>query len=331
MSLPDTMTVMEVSGPGGPEVLVAATRAVPSPGHGEILVRASAVGVNRPDVLQRMGAYPPPPDASDLLGLEVAGEVAAVGAGVSAFQAGDRVCGLTPGGAYAAYCCLPADHALPIPAGFDDVMAAALPETCFTVWTNVFDRGGLRAGETFLVQGGASGIGTTAIQLARQAGARVFATAGSGEKCRACEALGAERAINYKTEDFVEAIAAATDGRGVDLILDMVGGKYFQKHIEALAEDGRLVQIAFLAGRVAEVDFLPVMRKRLTITGSNLRPQSNARKAAIAAALRESVWPWLETGRVHPVIDSTFALTEAAQAHERMESGAHIGKIVLTV
>lgn len=330
-TLPDTMTAVEVSTPGGPDVLKPVDRPVPAPGHGEILIKVAAAGVNRPDAMQRAGLYPPPPGASDLPGLEVAGEVVALGAGVAEHALGDFVCALTPGGGYAEYCLTPAPHALPYPDGFDAVRAAALPETFFTVWVNVFDRAGLTAGETFLVHGGSSGIGTAAIQLAATAGARVFATAGSAEKCAACVALGAERAINYHDEDFVEAIREATEGRGVDVILDMVAGSYLQRDIAALADNGRLSIIAFLGGPVAEVDFMGVLLKRLTITASTLRPRSIEEKAAIADSLREKVWPLLSGGRVAPVIHQTFPLADAAQAHALLESNAHIGKIILTV
>jgi NADPH2:quinone reductase len=304
---------------------------VPEPGHGEILIRVQAAGVNRPDALQRAGAYAPPPDASDLPGLEAAGDVAAVGPGVTDWKVGDRVCALLPGGGYAEYARTPAEHALPVPGDLDMTAAAGLCETFFTVWSNVFLRGRLAGGETFLVHGGSSGIGTTAIQLANVRGARVFATAGSPEKCVACERLGAERAINYRDEDFVEAVRAATDGRGVDLILDMVGGDYIPRNVKALALEGRLVMIAFLGGPKAELNFAQVMTRRLTLTGSTLRPQSVEAKARIAADLAREVWPLIAAGRIAPVMDRTFPLTDAAAAHARMESSAHIGKIVLTV
>lgn len=325
------MTVVEITEPGGPEVLRPARRPVPEPGHGKILIRVAAAGVNRPDALQRAGRYDPPPGASDLPGLECAGEVAAIGPGVTRWKVGDKVCALLPGGGYAEYALTHADHALPVPRGMDMTAAAALCETFFTVWTNVFMRGRLAAGESFLVHGGSSGIGTTAIQLAHAFGARVFATAGSAEKCAACARLGAERAINYREEDFVAVVREATGGRGVDLILDMVGGSYIPRNVKALADDGRLVQIAFLEAPVAELNFAQVMVRRLTITGSTLRPQSVSAKAEIARELEEKVWPLLDAGRVAPLIDSTFPLAEAAQAHARMESSAHIGKIVLTV
>ncbi|MDH3473821.1 MAG: NAD(P)H-quinone oxidoreductase [Rhodospirillales bacterium] len=333
--LPETMTAIEIRAPGGPEALVPGTRPLPAAGAGEVLIKVAAAGVNRPDVLQRQGGYPPPPGASDIPGLELAGEVVALGAGVTEWQAGDQVTALVTGGGYAEYCAAPAAQCLPVPAGLSAAEAAALPETFFTVWSNVFDRGRLAAGEAFLVHGGSSGIGTAAIQLARAFGARVFATAGSAEKCKACEALGAERAINYREEDFVEIVQAATaeapGGKGVDLILDMVGGGYVARDIAALTPDGRLVFIAFLQGPKVEVNLLPVMLKRLTITGSTLRARDVAFKGAIAAKLREKVWPLIEKGEVKPVMAESFPLAEAAAAHRLMESSAHIGKIVLTV
>lgn len=328
MNVPQTMRVIEISGPGGPEVLRLAERAVPVPGAGEILIEIAFAGVNRPDALQRAGAYAPPKGASALPGLEAAGRVAAVGPGVSAWQVGDAVCALLPGGGYAEFALCPADHALPVPEGMDLREAACLPETFFTVWSNVFMRGGLRAGERFLVHGGSSGIGTTAIQLANAFGARVFTTAGSKQKCRVCERLGAERAINYNDEDFVDVVKA--EG-GMDLILDMVGGAYIARNIRALADDGRMVHIAFLGGPKAEVNFAQIMARRLTVTGSTLRPQSNVAKARIADELREKVWPLLEAGRIAPVMDSEFPLEDAAAAHERVESPGHVGKIVLRV
>jgi putative PIG3 family NAD(P)H quinone oxidoreductase len=324
------MTVIEIREPGGPEVLVPATRPLPEPGPGEVLIQVAAAGVNRPDVLQRLGNYPPPPGASDIPGLEVAGTVAALGPGVSELAVDDRVTALVTGGGYAEYCAAPVPQCLPIPKGLSAVEAAGMPETFFTVWTNVFDRGRLAAGETFLVHGGSSGIGTTAIQLAKVFGARVFATAGSAEKCRACEDLGAERAIDYREEDFVEAVLAATGGDGVNVILDMVGGDYIQRNIQALAPDGRLCYIAFLGGSKAEVDFLPMMLKRITISGSTLRARSVAFKGAIARNLKDKVWPLVEAGQVRPVLHASFALAEAAEAHRLMESSAHIGKIALT-
>lgn len=325
--MPDTMQAVEIAAPGGPEALVPTTRPIPEPGPGQILIAIDHAGVNRPDALQRAGAYDPPPGASDLPGLECAGTVAATGLNVSRWAVGDRVCALLPGGGYAEYAVTHADHALRIPEGLSMAQAAALCETYFTVWTNVFDRGALRAGERFLVHGGSSGIGTTAIQLANARGARVFATAGSEAKVQACRDLGAE-AINYRERDFVDWIRA--EG-GADLILDMVGGDYLPRNLKALAEDGRLVQIAFLQGPKVEVNFAPLMVRRLTITGSTLRPQSDLAKARIAESLRAEVWPLLDAGTVAPVMDETFPLAEAARAHARMEAGEHIGKIVLKV
>lgn len=325
------MRVIEITEPGGPEVLAPGERPMPVPGAGEILIAVHAAGVNRPDALQRAGAYAPPPGASDLPGLECAGLVAEVGPGVTRFRPGDPVCALLPGGGYAEYVVTPAAHALPIPGDLTMVEAAALCETFFTVWSNVFDRGALRAGESFLVHGGSSGIGTTAIQLAALRGARVFATAGSAEKCAACRDLGAEIAINYREEDFVRVVKDATGGAGVNLILDMVGGDYIPRGIRALAEDGRMVMIAFLGGAKVEVNFALVMTKRLTLTGSTLRPRSIEEKARIAEALEREVWPHLASGRIAPVMDRVFPLEEAAEAHARMESSAHVGKIVLSV
>ena len=326
--LPETMRAIEISQPGGPEVLTLTQRPVPTPGHGQLLLKVAYAGVNRPDALQRAGAYDPPPGASDLPGLEASGEVVAIGAGVTEYAVGDKVCGLLPGGGYAEYVVTPAAHCLPIPKGLSMKRAACLPETCFTVWSNVFTRGGLKAGERFLVHGGSSGIGTTAIQLASALGARVFTTAGSDEKCQACLELGAERAINYREEDFVKVLRA--EG-GADLILDMVGGDYIPRNIRALADDGRLVHIAFLSGPKAELNFAQIMARRLTVTGSTLRPQSDLAKARIAQDLAEAVWPLVEAGRMKPVMDSVFPLEEAAEAHARMESSGHIGKIVLQV
>jgi putative PIG3 family NAD(P)H quinone oxidoreductase len=325
------MNVVEISKPGGPEVLVPAVRDVPEVGYGDILIRVTAAGVNRPDALQRAGAYDPPKGASDLPGLECSGTIAAVGAGVTRWNVNDEVCALLPGGGYAEYVTTPADHALPVPKGLDMVQAAALCETFFTVYSNVFMRGDLHAGEVFLVHGGSSGIGTTAIQLAAKAGARVFATAGSAEKCAKCVELGAERAINYREEDFVEVMQAETEGRGINVILDMVGGNYIPRNVKALAIGGRLVQIAFLGGATAELNFAQVMVKRLTITGSTLRPQSNVAKAAIARSLETKIWPMLSDGTIAPVMDSTFPLAEAAMAHAKMETSKHIGKIVLVI
>jgi NADPH:quinone reductase len=330
MALPKTMTAISISRPGGPEALVPKTLPVPEPAEGEVLVRVEAAGVNRPDVLQRQGDYPPPPGAPDTPGLEIAGEVVAVGPGVRRYRLGDRVCGLVAGGGYAEFCAVAEANALPIPGDLCAVEAAGLPETFFTVWTNVFTRGKLQPGETLLVHGGSSGIGTTAIMMAKIWGARIFATAGSAEKCRVCEELGAERAINYRDEDFVEAVLAATDKRGADVILDMVGGDYVARNLQAAARDGRIVIIAFLKGSKVEINLLPVMLKRLTLTGSTLRIRSVEEKAEIARALEEHIWPHLAAGRIRPVIHKTFALSDAAAAHTLMESGAHIGKIILT-
>ncbi len=324
----DMMQAVEIAEAGGPEVLRLCQRPRPEPRADEVVIRVAYAGVNRPDALQRAGAYAPPKGASDLPGLEAAGEVAAVGEGVTGWKVGDRVCALLPGGGYAEYVATPAAHCLPVPEGMDLRQAACLPETFFTVWSNVFQRGGLLAGERFLVHGGSSGIGTTAIQLANVLGARVFTTAGTDEKCARCLELGAERAINYRDEDFVDVLKA--EG-GANLILDMVGGDYIPRNVRALADDGRLVQIAFLSGPKVELNFAHVMMRRLTITGSTLRPQSDQAKADIADALREHVWPLLAAGRVAPVMDSTYALADAAKAHEYMESSAHIGKIVLKV
>ncbi|WP_439099370.1 NAD(P)H-quinone oxidoreductase [Celeribacter baekdonensis] len=325
-TLPTTMRAIEISTPGGPEGLTLCERPVPTPKADEIVIKLAYAGVNRPDALQRAGLYNPPPGASDLPGLEGAGEVVAVGAAVSEWRIGDLVCALLPGGGYADYVATPAAHVLPVPKGLSLKEAACLPETFFTVWSNVFMRGGLQAGERFLVHGGSSGIGTTAIQLARAFGARVFATAGSAEKCKACEGLGAERAINYHDEDFVEVMKA--EG-GANLILDMVGGDYIPRNVRALAMEGRLVNIAFLQGSKAELNFAQVMMRRLTLTGSTLRPQSDAAKAKIAEALMAKVWPLVEAGQVGPVMYSEFALAQASQAHALMETNAHIGKIVL--
>jgi putative PIG3 family NAD(P)H quinone oxidoreductase len=330
-SLPETMTAIEIREPGGPEVLVPATRPVPRPGAGEVLIKVAAAGVNRPDVLQRKGGYPPPKGASDIPGLELAGTVVAVGEGVSAPSLGEQVCALVTGGGYAEYCVAPAPQCLPVPRGLSLEQAACLPETFFTVWINVFQRSGLKSGESFLVHGGTSGIGTTAIQLAKAFGCTVFATAGSAEKVKACKDLGADHAINYKDEDFVYVVNESTGGKGVDVILDMVGGDYIPRDIKALAEDGRLSFIAFLGGPKAEVNFAAVMMKRLTITGSTLRARPVAVKAALAAELKAKVWPLLEAGKVAPVMAARFPLAEAARAHALMESSGHIGKIVLTV
>jgi len=322
------MKVIEITEAGAPEVLKLAEREVPEPRHGEILIKVAYAGVNRPDALQRAGAYAPPKGASDLPGLEASGEVVALGAGVSRWAVGDKVCALLPGGGYAEYVTTPAAHALPVPGGMSLKQAACLPETFFTVWTNVFQRGGLKAGERFLVHGGSSGIGTTAIQHAKAFGARVFTTVGNAAKAEACRALGAERVISYREEDFVEVLKA--EG-GAHLILDMVGGDYIPRNIRALADDGRLVQIAFLSGPKVELNFAQIMARRLTLTGSTLRPQSDLAKSRIAEELRKQVWPLLEAGRIAPVMDQEFALAEAAKAHARMESSTHIGKIVLKV
>jgi putative PIG3 family NAD(P)H quinone oxidoreductase len=331
MNLPETMKAVLIEGKGGgPEVLKAGSRPVPRPGQGEILVKVAAAGVNRPDVLQRTGNYPPPPGASDIPGLEIAGEVVEVGAGVTRFKAGDRLCALVTGGGYAEYCICDERAALPYPDGYDAVQAASLPETFFTVWQNVFLRGGLTAGENFLVHGGTSGIGTTAIQLAKAFGATVYATAGSAEKCSACEKLGATRAINYREEDFV-AVLKKEAGRGIDLTLDMVGGDYVERNIQVAAEDGRIHQIAFQTGSKVTVDLMRLMLKRVTLSGSTLRPRTMEVKGKIAQGLQEQVWPLLAKGQVKPVIDSTFPLDQASEAHRRMETNAHIGKIILTI
>ena len=329
--LAQSMRCIEILKPGGPEVLVRAVRPTPLPGPDEILIKTAFVGVNRPDAIQRAGLYPPPPGASDLPGLEASGVVIDAGANVTRWKTGDRVCALTNGGAYAEYVAVHADHALPVPDGLDMAEAAALPETFFTVWSNVFERGALQAGESFLAHGGTSGIGTTAIQLANAFGARVFATAGTAEKCAVCRDLGAEVAVNHREQDFVDVLKEATSGRGVDVILDMVGGDYFARNIDLAAEDGRVVTIAFLKGPKAEISFVPVMIKRLSLTGSTLRPRSIEYKAQLARVLEEKVWPLIAAGRVKPVMDQRFLLDDAKGAHARMESGEHIGKIVLEV
>jgi NADPH2:quinone reductase len=325
------MKAVEIARPGGPEVLVPTTRPVPAPKAHEILIKVAAAGVNRPDVLQRSGNYPVPPDASDLPGLEVAGEVVALGSSAGSFQAGDKVCALVHGGGYAEYCVAPEAQALPVPKGLSMVEAASLPETFFTVWGNVYDRARLAPGESLLVQGGSSGIGVTAIQMARATANRVFATAGSDEKCAACVRLGAEKAVNYKTQDFLAELKAATGGRGVDVILDMVGGDYVPKELKLLADEGRLVFIAFLRGHKSELDINELMRRRLTLTGSTLRPRPVEYKGYLARNLREKIWPLIEAGRIRPEIYKTFALAQAADAHRLMESSQHIGKLVLTV
>lgn len=331
MPLPEQMLAVEIAQPGGPEALRRCRRPVPMPGAGELLVKVAAAGINRPDVKQRQGLYPPPPGASDIPGLEVAGEVVSVGADVPGWQVNDRLCALVTGGGYAEYCVVSALLCLPVPRGLSLVQAAALPETFFTVWSNVFDRGRLQSHESFLVHGGAGGIGTTAIQLARVWGATVYTTAGGAEKCRFCETLGAHAAIDYRASDFVERIKELTGGRGVDLILDMIGGDYLQRNLDSLAPDGRLVQIAVQHGPKTQINLLSIMLKRLTLTGSTLRPRSLKEKAAIADHLQTKVWPVLESGKVRPVIHATFPLADAAAAHALMESGSHIGKIVLTV
>jgi NADPH2:quinone reductase len=330
-SVPDTMTAIEISAPGGPDVLKPKTMPTPKPAAGQILVKVAAAGVNRPDLMQRAGLYPPPPGHSPLPGLEVAGEVAALGAGVTRWKLGDKVCALVNGGGYAQYCIAEEPVALPIPAGLDMVHAGAVPETFFTVWNNVFERGRLTAGEWFLVHGGTSGIGTTAIQLAKAFGARVIATAGSAEKCKTCLEIGADRAINYKAEDFVAAAREATGGKGVDVTLDMVGGDYTERNIAAAAEEGRIVQIAVLGGADVKINIARLMMKRVTLTGSTLRPRTREAKAGFARALEAKVWPLLASGKVGAVMDSTFPLAQAADAHRRLESGAHVGKVVLVV
>jgi NADPH2:quinone reductase len=325
------MRAIEISQPGPADVLRLTERPVPALKPGELLIKVHAAGINRPDVFQRLGQYAPPPGASDLPGLEVAGEVVGGELAGAPFKLGDMVCALVQGGGYAEYCAAPFEQCLPMPQGLSALEAAALPENYFTVWSNVFDRAGLAAGETLLVQGGSSGIGVTAIQIAAALGHRVFATAGSDDKCRACESLGAERAINYRSEDFAEVAKALTDGRGVDVILDMVGGDYVQREIACLADDGRIALIALLGGAKANIDLGQILRRRLSISGSTLRPRPVAFKAAIAAQLRATVWPLLEAGKIKPVIYQTFPLAQAAQAHALMESSAHVGKIMLQV
>lgn len=330
--LPKEMTVIEISQPGGPEVLKPAPRPMPQPAAGEVLIKVAAAGVNRPDVLQRAGMYPPPPGAPDYPGLEVAGEIVALGDGVQRWKLGDKVCALVAGGGYATYCLAPAEQCLPVPAGLDMAEAAALPENWFTVWTNIADRGRLAAGESILIHGGASGIGVAAIQLAKLLGAtKIYATAGTDEKCRYCESLGVTKAINYKTEDFAARIAELTEGRGVDVILDMVGGKYFAPNIKSLAEEGRLVIIAVQGGPKGEGDLSLLMRKRATVTGSTLRPRPVAFKGAIARVLEAKVWPALADGRIKAIIDSRFPLDQAAAAHARIDHGDHIGKVLLII
>ncbi len=331
MPLPTTMTAIVIRTPGGPDALVPEERTVPQPGEGEVLVKVAAAGVNRPDVMQRQGLYPPPKGATDIPGLEIAGEVVALGSGVTRWKVGDRVMALVIGGGYAQYCLAHESHCLPIPPGLSMTEAAAIPETFFTVWHNVFERGALKPGETLLVHGGSSGIGTAAIQLAHELGARVITTAGSAEKCEACRTLGADVAINYKTEDFVAATNAATGGKGADVILDMVGGDYIERNYEAAGVEGRIVQIAFQGSPKATVNFLRIMLKRLTHTGSVLRSRPVADKGAIARGVEQQVLPLIASGRVRPVMDSTFPLAKASAAHARMEASTHIGKIVLTV
>ncbi|GAB4139792.1 MAG: NAD(P)H-quinone oxidoreductase [Sphingomonadales bacterium] len=327
--LPGQMTAIDIAEPGGPDVLTPKSMAVPRPGRGEVLIKVAAAGVNRPDIVQRQGHYPAPPGASPVPGLEVAGTVAALGEAVARYKIGDRVCALVAGGGYGEYCTAPEGQTLPVPTGLSFVEAAAVPETFFTVWSNVFERAYAGAGDRLLVHGGTSGIGTTAIMLAKAFGLSVLTTAGSDEKCAQCRALGADVAINYREQDFVEMVMAATDGRGVDIVLDMVGGAYIPRNIACLAENGRHVSIAFLGGAKAEVNFMPVMLKRLTLTGSTLRARSIAFKTAIAAELENLVWPLLADGTIKPLIDSRFALTQAGEAHRRMESSQHMGKIVL--
>jgi NADPH2:quinone reductase len=329
MTLPATMTAIGIANPGGPEVLQPQTRPLPQPGPGEILVKVAAAGVNRPDISQRLGKYPPPPGASDLPGLEIAGEVVALGEGASQWRLGDKVCALAHGGGYAEYCKVHESHALPVPKGLSMVEAAALPETFFTVWVNAFEMAGLKAGEWMLVHGGSSGIGTTAIMLGKAFGAKVIVTAGSDEKCDACRKLGADAAINYKTTDFVLAVMEITGGHGSDLTLDMVGGPYVERNHQCAAMDGRVAQIAFMQG--AKADLRYISQRRIRHMGSTLRPRTVAEKGAIAAALREKVWPLIEAGQIRPVMDSTFPLREASKAHERLETSQHIGKVVLTV
>src|ERR1700761_4286432 len=332
MPIPHTMTYTQANGAGGPEVLGLATGPVPTPKPDKVLIRVQAAGVNRPDVAQRQGSYPPPPGASPILGLEVAGEVVAIGEQVAQWSVGDKVCALTNGGGYAEYCVAPALQGLPWPRGYDALKSAALPETSFTVWANLFEAGHLAPGETALIHGGTSGIGVPAIQYAHEFGARVFATAGSAQKCAACLKLGADAAFNYREQDFVQEVKTLTDGRGVNVILDMVGGPYLPRNIRCLGMDGRLVFIAFLQGsKVQDFDFMQVMRRRLTITGSTMRPRTTAQKGAIAQKLREKLWPVLEAGRCPPVIHATFPLAQAAEAHRLMESSQHIGKIMLTL
>ena len=331
MTLPETMNCIEIPEPGGPEALKTTSRSVPTPAPSEVLIRVEVAGINRPDCIQRQGNYAPPPGTTDIPGLEVSGEIVAVGVDIKNWSVGDKVAALVAGGGYAEYVAAPFQQCLPIPNGLSMIEAAALPETFFTVWTNVFERGALKKGETLMIHGGSSGIGTTAIQIASQMGARVITTAGSADKCQACADLGAERTVNYREEDFVEAAREFGDGKGVDVILDMVGGDYIAKNIKSLAPDGRLVQIAFLQGSKVDINFMSVMLKRLTFTGSTLRPQSIERKGEIAAALIENVWPLISSGKIKPVIYKTFALNQVAEGHALMESSQHIGKIMLKI
>jgi putative PIG3 family NAD(P)H quinone oxidoreductase len=325
------MIAIEIPSPGGPEVLVPVERPVPAIGPGDVLIKVGAAGVNRPDVLQRQGRYPPPPGITDIPGLEVAGTIEAVGSSVTSWQPGDRVCALVSGGGYAEFCAVPAPQCLPAPRGMDVTHAAAIPETTFTVWTNVFERGALRKGEAILIHGGSSGIGTTAIQLAHALGAHVYATAGSADKCAACESLGAQKAINYRQTDFVSAIKDLTNGRGVDVVLDMVAGDYVQRNIEVLAMNGRLVMIGRQGGVKSEIDVMPILRKRLVLTGSTLRTRSVEEKGALAESVYQHVWPLFESGAVRVIVHQTFPLLHAAEAHRLMESSRHVGKIVLQV
>lgn len=331
MTLPETMNCIEIPEPGGPEALKTTSRSVPTPAPSEVLIRVEVAGINRPDCIQRQGNYAPPPGTTDIPGLEVSGEIVAVGVDIKNWSVGDKVAALVAGGGYAEYVAAPFQQCLPIPNGLSMIEAAALPEAFFTVWTNVFERGALKKGETLMIHGGSSGIGTTAIQIASQMGARVITTAGSADKCQACADLGAERTVNYREEDFVEAAREFGDGKGVDVILDIVGGDYIAKNIKSLAPDGRLVQIAFLQGSKVDINFMSVMLKRLTFTGSTLRPQSIERKGEIAAALIENVWPLISSGKIKPVIYKTFALNQVAEGHALMESSQHIGKIMLKI
>ena len=331
MTLPETMNCIEIPEPGGPEALKTTTRPVPTPAPSEVLIRVEVAGINRPDCVQRQGNYAPPSGTTDIPGLEVSGEIVAVGVEIKNWSVGDKVAALLAGGGYAEYAVAPFQQCLPIPDGLSMIEAAALPETFFTVWTNVFERGALKKGETLMIHGGSSGIGTTAIQIASHMGVRVITTTGSADKCQACADLGAERTVNYREEDFVEAAREFGGGKGVDVILDMVGGDYIAKNIKSLAPDGRLVQIAFLQGSKADINFMSVMLKRLTLTGSTLRPQSIERKGEIAAALIENVWPLISSGKIKPVIYKTFALNQVAEGHALMESSQHIGKIMLKI